>query len=144
MPCQAYVPPRLVMPHGGHSFVGRGLYACQLRPWLRIFPPEQLLVLTLEQLAPAAVQVTMAEVQRHVGLPTNPIADTAPKNFRGTSEPAPGGAGGQPEQQGAVDQLSEVCPGRLNAPGAAQRPLRRERVATAVLSPVQRRAGGVA
>lgn len=31
--------------HGAHSFVGRGLYAAQLRPWLRHFPPEQLLVL---------------------------------------------------------------------------------------------------
>eukprot|EP01047_Picozoa_sp_COSAG01_P053487 COSAG01_NODE_5739_length_4065_cov_2.031266_5_plen_170_part_00 len=31
--------------HGAHSFVGRGLYAAQLRPWLRHFPREQLLVL---------------------------------------------------------------------------------------------------
>lgn len=36
--------------HGSHSYVGRGLYAAQLRVWLEHFPREQILLLPLSQL----------------------------------------------------------------------------------------------
>lgn len=85
------------MQHGGHSFVGRGLYACQLRPWLRMFNPDQLLVVTLEQLntAPAnreVLQLTMAAIQMHVGLACESIEDPAPQNQRARAAVAAGTA----------------------------------------------------
>ena len=85
--------------HGGHSFVGRGLYASQLRPWLRLFGPDQLLVITLEQLDTVPsnremLQATMGAVQLHVGLPCEPIADPAPQNQRGGAATSGGGGGG--------------------------------------------------
>jgi hypothetical protein len=43
-------PPDLVRGHRWYSYVARGLYADQLRRWLEVFPREQLLVLTAEDL----------------------------------------------------------------------------------------------
>ena len=36
--------------HGSHSYVGRGLYAAQLRVWLQHFPREQVLLIPLSKL----------------------------------------------------------------------------------------------
>ncbi len=36
--------------HGGHSFIGRGLYALQLEGWLDAFPAEQFCVMFLEDI----------------------------------------------------------------------------------------------
>lgn len=56
--------------HGAHSFVGRGLYAAQLRPWLRHLPAEQIMIVTLDQLSTTDRLVdTMSRVYDFLGLP---------------------------------------------------------------------------
>ena len=75
--------------HGAHSFVGRGLYAAQLWPWLRHFPAEQLLVITLDQLAtPEGARETMARVFEFVGLPRSAAAaEACAANSRSNARP---------------------------------------------------------
>eukprot|EP01052_Picozoa_sp_SAG31_P016464 SAG31_NODE_1092_length_9957_cov_10.569284_8_plen_160_part_00 len=75
------------MQHGGHSFVGRGLYASQLRAWLRLFDPEQMLVVSMELLDTSpnnrdTLQATMSLIQRHVGLSCKYVEDPEPHNQR--------------------------------------------------------------
>lgn len=38
------------MGHGGHSVIGRSLYALQLLPWMAAFPANQIKVLELERI----------------------------------------------------------------------------------------------
>lgn len=79
--------------HGAHSFVGRGLYAAQLRPWLRHFPAEQIMVVTLDQLSsPDRLEATMRRVYEFVGLPPSQQAlsdclANGPSNARPAQEP---------------------------------------------------------
>jgi hypothetical protein len=79
--------------HGAHSFIGRGLYAAQLRPWLRHFPPEQILVVTLDQLStPEQLEATMRQVYEFIGLPPSLQAlseclAAGPSNARPAQEP---------------------------------------------------------
>jgi len=76
---------RMPRDHGRHGFVGRGLYAAQLEILFEVFPPEQVLVLTLEQLKGAdQTQTTMSSVYKFVGLPPFDIlqGDPTPRNTR--------------------------------------------------------------
>ena len=47
---ELYLRKRQDCSHGGHSFLGRGLYALQLELWFQHFPREQFLVLPMELL----------------------------------------------------------------------------------------------
>eukprot|EP01043_Picozoa_sp_COSAG02_P019917 COSAG02_NODE_971_length_15551_cov_4.415157_11_plen_386_part_00 len=79
--------------HGAHSFVGRGLYAAQLRPWLRYFPAEQIMVVTLDQLStPDRLEATMRRVYKFLDLPTSQQALSdclagGPSNARPAQDP---------------------------------------------------------
>ena len=69
--------------HGSHSYVGRGLYAAQLRVWLRHFPREQILVLPLSALSTrSATTRTMHGVFQYLGLDPFDVTDTSHKNKR--------------------------------------------------------------
>jgi len=67
--------------HGSHSYVGRGLYALQLKQWFKVFPREQFLFLKLDDLA-KDVQSEMNKVFRFIGCDEYQIHDTEPKNSR--------------------------------------------------------------
>lgn len=56
------------LPLFGRSYVTRGRYVDQLERWLALFPREQLLVLTTEELK-ADPAGTMAQVARFLGIP---------------------------------------------------------------------------
>ncbi len=62
------------MGHGGHSLIARGLYALQLEPWLDAFP-DSIQVLTLEYLQGLNMNVTMAFIYEHIGLPPHSVND---------------------------------------------------------------------
>jgi hypothetical protein len=57
-----------------YTYASRGLYAEQLERWLDHFPPEQLLVLTTEELA-AKPEETYATVLAFLGAPPHTLAD---------------------------------------------------------------------
>ena len=68
---------------GAYGFVGRGLYYAQIKLWLRQFPPEQVLVMSLGD--QSTVETRQAEVNRafaFAGLPPHEIPDTGIKNSR--------------------------------------------------------------
>jgi len=60
--------------HRRHSYVARGLYAEQLRRWLRYFPPDRILILGSEAFF-AAPQLHLDRVCRFLGLPPHPAVD---------------------------------------------------------------------
>eukprot|EP00941_MAST-03F_sp_MAST-3F-sp1_P001445 g1445.t1 len=67
--------------HGAHSWVGRGLYAVQLRLWLRHFPREQILIVNSDEMRnPSECRKTVNTVFKHVHLSPHEIADAKPKN----------------------------------------------------------------
>ena len=69
--------------HGAHSYVGRGLYALQLRLWLRHFPAEQIHVVDIDEMRDAVACVeNMRRTFAFLGLPPHAIPDTAPKNTK--------------------------------------------------------------
>jgi len=77
------------LTHGGHSYVGRGLYAFQIELWLQVFPREQFLFLRLDDLSKHTNQ-SMRQVFEflHVESMTE-IEDISVKNAR-TYEPMDG------------------------------------------------------
>ncbi|KAJ1433683.1 P-loop containing nucleoside triphosphate hydrolase protein [Ochromonadaceae sp. CCMP2298] len=72
------------MDHGGHSVVGRGLYALQLQRWVQEWPAEQLRVYGISSIKgePQQVQQTLEGVFSYLGLPPHDVADVAAKNTR--------------------------------------------------------------
>jgi len=60
--------------HNHHSYRARGLYARQLRAWLKWFPREQLLVLRSEDLF-TAPRPTLARVLEFLGLPARELGE---------------------------------------------------------------------
>ncbi len=58
----------------GHTYRMRGLYAEQLERWLAVFPREQLLVLSNEELADDT-HGAYARVLEHIGAPPHRLAD---------------------------------------------------------------------
>jgi len=69
------------MGNGSHSYVGRGLYALQIRQWLKVFPREQFLFLKLEDFS-RDIQGNMRNVFSFIGLDAIRVPDIAPKNAR--------------------------------------------------------------
>jgi hypothetical protein len=68
-----------------HSYLARGRYAQQLTRWLRVFGPEQLLVLEFERMR-SDPEALLAEVLAFLGLPAHSAIDLRPRNER-TSQP---------------------------------------------------------
>lgn len=77
-----YLKSRSAFKHGGHSFLGRGLYALQLIPWLEAFGAQNVKVVFTEDLDSDVLSTTMNDLYQFVGLPPNNIADVSPKNTR--------------------------------------------------------------
>ena len=75
-----YLASRSQMKHGAHSYIGRGLYALQLEPWIKAFGREKLLILTMDDLK--TCQATMGRVFKFLNLPPHEIEDTSAKNTR--------------------------------------------------------------
>lgn len=68
---------------GAHSYVGRGLYAAQLAPWFRVFPPSQILILRFEHMkTPAGLQQLVTRTCKFLGLPPQPITPDQSKENR--------------------------------------------------------------
>lgn len=69
--------------HGAHSYIGRGLFALQLRLWLRHFPREQIEVVDIDEMRDATRCVeVMRSTFAFLGLPPHEIPDTAPRNTK--------------------------------------------------------------
>jgi len=64
---EANVLSGLNFGHGSHSYVARGLYALQLELVFRVYPREQVLVITTEDLD-AHPNQTMSRVFKHLGV----------------------------------------------------------------------------
>jgi Aspartyl/Asparaginyl beta-hydroxylase len=79
-----YLERHVPLNTGSYGLLARGLYALQLRPWLRSFDPQDFLCLQLERdLDTAMVQATMERVFDHVGVPSAfTLPDVSPKNTR--------------------------------------------------------------
>lgn len=67
--------------HGAHCYVGRGLFAMQLKHWFRYFDRSQFLVVSTEALrTPEGCQRQMDRVFEFLELPRFTLPDTTPKN----------------------------------------------------------------
>lgn len=77
-----YLSRHVPLNTGSYGLLTRGLYALQLRPWLRAFDRDQFLVLKLESMKGDGVHTTMAKVWEHLNLPNHPVLDATPKNTR--------------------------------------------------------------
>lgn len=79
------------MAHGGHSIVGRGLYALQVAEWMRQWPEAQLRVMSIAELrgGPEAVQRSLDGVFSFIGVPPIDVTDLEPKNTRSYGVLAP-------------------------------------------------------
>jgi len=69
------------MGHGSHSYVGRGLYALQLKQWFKVFPRKQFLFLKLDDVSKNPQQ-ELNKVFKFLGLDSVPVPDTKPRNTR--------------------------------------------------------------
>ncbi|KAF0690737.1 Aste57867_17889 [Aphanomyces stellatus] len=78
-----YMKSRLAYNHGGHSFVGRGLYALQLEGWMRAFPKANIKVINMDDMkSSAGLQRVMSGVFSFLELPEFVIQDSSAKNTR--------------------------------------------------------------
>lgn len=79
-----YLERHVPLNTGSYGLLARGLYALNLRPWLKAFDKKQFLVLNLEgDLHSDAVQSTMERVFDHVGVPSSfELTDVSPQNTR--------------------------------------------------------------
>jgi hypothetical protein len=75
---ERYVP----LNTGSYGLLTRGMYAVQLRPWLRAFDRDQFLCLRLESMKEDGVSSTMQNVWAHLDLPNHPVHDESAKNTR--------------------------------------------------------------
>ncbi|KAH9197670.1 hypothetical protein AeNC1_000371 [Aphanomyces euteiches] len=81
-----YLKSRLNFKHGGHSFVGRGLYALQLAGWLQAFPRSQIKVINMDDMKTSiGLKRVMEDVFAFLELPEYTIDDTSAKNTRSYS-----------------------------------------------------------
>jgi hypothetical protein len=80
---EKYLANHVPLNTGSYGLLTRGMYALQLRPWLRAFPKEQFLVLKLESLKTKGVQEFMRPVWEHLDLPPHAVEDEEAKNTRG-------------------------------------------------------------
>ncbi|RHX97329.1 hypothetical protein DYB25_003285 [Aphanomyces astaci] len=73
----------LPQDHGSHSYLGRGLYALQLRIWLEHFPRSQFLILNVDNMdTPVSTQATLDDVCTFLRLPPFTLRDAARQNTR--------------------------------------------------------------
>jgi Aspartyl/Asparaginyl beta-hydroxylase len=93
---ERYLRKHVLLNSGSYGLLSRGLYALNLRPWLRAFSPEALesstlatttyaspfLVIDLEQMESGGVQSTMSRVWSHLDLPDVRVIDSSPRNTR--------------------------------------------------------------
>ena len=71
------------MGHGSHSYIGRGMYASQLRLWFRVFPRDRFFFLWTGSLrTPTGVRREMEKLFKFLCLPICKLADTSRKNTR--------------------------------------------------------------
>ncbi|KAF0693801.1 Aste57867_15300 [Aphanomyces stellatus] len=73
----------LPQTHGCHSYLGRGLYALQLRIWFTHFPRDQFLILNVDNMdTPSSTQATLNRVCAFLRLPPFELQDTSRQNTR--------------------------------------------------------------
>jgi hypothetical protein len=77
-----YLDRHVPLNTGSYALLTRGLYALQLRPWLRAFDQDQFLVLRLESMKANGVASAMSKVWERLNLPNHPVCDETPKNTR--------------------------------------------------------------
>ena len=80
----AFLERNVPLNTGSYGLLARGLYALNLRPWLKDFDKSQFLVLQLEKdLHSDNVRSTMERVFDHVGVPSSfELEDVSPQNAR--------------------------------------------------------------
>jgi hypothetical protein len=77
-----YLENHVPLNTGSYGLLTRGMYAVQLRPWLRAFPRDQFLFVRLESMKEDGVHDTMQKVWDHLDLPNYPVQDDSAKNTR--------------------------------------------------------------
>ncbi|KAF0709663.1 hypothetical protein AaE_012820, partial [Aphanomyces astaci] len=83
-----FLKSRVNFTHGGHSFVGRGLYALQLAGWYQAFPSSRIHVVNMDDMkTPTGLQNVMDTVFSFLDLPPYAIQDTSAKNTRAYAAP---------------------------------------------------------
>ena len=69
--------------HGCHGYVGRGLYAFQLEQWYKVFPREQILVVTLDAMhTERGIQHCAQRAFDFIGLSPYDVPKKRPRNVR--------------------------------------------------------------
>jgi hypothetical protein len=80
---QVYQRKYIPLHSGSHSLVVRGMYALQLRPWLRAFEMDAFLFIKLEDMAkPHGVYEVVMKTFQHLEVPQFDIEDITAKNTR--------------------------------------------------------------
>ncbi|KDO27481.1 hypothetical protein SPRG_20332 [Saprolegnia parasitica CBS 223.65] len=80
---RVYLQTRLSFTHGGHSFIGRGLYALQLKGWFEAFPKDQLHIVNMDDMKTSTgLHAVMQDVFAFLELPPYTIEDSSAKNTR--------------------------------------------------------------
>jgi len=78
-----YLQQHVPLNTGSYGLLTRGMYAVQLRPWLKAFDRDQFLCLKLESMKSGnGVGETMQKVWAHLDLPNHPLTDESAKNSR--------------------------------------------------------------
>ena len=74
----------LPQSHGSHSYVGRGLYALQLKQWFKVFPRRCFHFVFIESLKdPEKASSEMQKIFSFIGIaPNYDVADWSKKNTR--------------------------------------------------------------
>jgi hypothetical protein len=79
---ETYLERHVPLNTGSYGLLTRGMYAVQLRPWLRAFDRDQFLCIRLESMKEDGVSSTMQQVWAHLDLPNHPVHDESAKNTR--------------------------------------------------------------
>ncbi|OQR81181.1 hypothetical protein ACHHYP_16678 [Achlya hypogyna] len=78
-----YLQTRAHYTHGGHSFIGRGLYQLQLAGWFAAFPANQFHIVNMDDMkSSAGLHAVMEDVFAFLDLPPFTIEDVSAKNTR--------------------------------------------------------------
>ncbi|OQR81518.1 hypothetical protein THRCLA_11659 [Thraustotheca clavata] len=80
---EVYLKSRVSYTHGGHSFIGRGLYALQLLGWYSSFPREQIRIVNMDDMKTSeGLHTVMKDIFAFLELPHYEIEDVSAKNTR--------------------------------------------------------------
>jgi hypothetical protein len=77
-----YLDRHVLLNTGSYGLLARGMYAVQLRPWLKAFQKDQFLMFRLESMKADGVQAMMQKVWAYLDLPNYFVRDETPKNTR--------------------------------------------------------------